>query len=74
MLKGGMELDGTNKRLMEIVLRGKDQLENFVRNFLLLARSVPASRELVDLNSIIEETLENLKLSNKWNEKIKIIC
>ena len=72
LLKDGLELKGTNKRLMEIVLRGKDQLENFVRNFLLLARSVPVSRELVDLNIVIEEILENIKLSQKWNEKIKI--
>lgn len=72
LLKEGVELHGKNKRLMEIVMRGKDQLENFVRNFLLLARSVPASREMVDVNEIFEETLENMKLSNKWNEKIKI--
>jgi len=72
LLKDGLELEGTNKRLMEIVLRGKDQLENFVRNFLLLARSVPASREMVDVNKIFEEILENMKLSNKWNENIKI--
>ncbi len=72
LLKEGVELHGKNKRLMEIVMRGKDQLENFVRNFLLLARSVPASREMVDVNEIFEETLENMKLSNKWNEKIEI--
>lgn len=72
LLKDGLKLEGTNKRLMEIVLRGKDQLENFVRNFLLLARSVPASREMVDVNKIFEEILENIKLSNTWNENIKI--
>lgn len=72
LLKQGMELEGTNKRLMEIVLRGKDQLENFVRNFLLLARSVPESRELVDLNVIIEESLENLKLNRELIDHIDI--
>jgi len=72
LLKQGMELEGTNKRLMEIVLRGKDQLENFVRNFLLLARSVPASRELVRLNVIIEEILESIKLNRELIENIEI--
>lgn len=72
LLKQSMVLEGTNKRLMEIVLRGKDQLENFVRNFLLLARSVPESRELVQLNVVIEEILEHLKLSKDWNEKVEI--
>ncbi len=72
LLKQGMELEGTNKRLMEIVLRGKDQLENFVRNFLLLARSVPESREFIDLNVIIEESLENLKLNRELIDHIDI--
>lgn len=72
LLKHGLELQGTNKRLMEIVLRSKDQLEHFVRNFLLLARSVPASGELVDLNEVIEEILENIKLNRELVEKIKI--
>ncbi len=72
LLKQGMKPEGTNKRLMEIVLRGKDQLENFVRNFLLLARTVPAARETVDVNRIIEEILEAIVLNKAWNGKIEI--
>lgn len=72
LLKQEMEPEGTTKRLMEIVLRGKDQLENFVRNFLLLARTVPAAREAVDLNQIIKEILEAMALNKAWNEEIKI--
>jgi len=72
LLKQGVELEGTNKRLMEIVLRSKDQLEHFVRDFLLLARSVPVSREHVDLNKIIEESLENIKLNKEFSGKVKI--
>jgi len=72
LLKQEMKPEGTNKRLMEIVLRGKDQLENFVRNFLLLARTVPAARETVDLNRIIEEIMEAIVLNKAWNGKIEI--
>lgn len=72
LLKQGMELEGTNKRLMEIVLRSKDHLETFVRDFLLLARPVPANREPVDINGIIEEILESIKIKKDWNEKIEI--
>ncbi|MDI6742599.1 MAG: ATP-binding protein, partial [Smithella sp.] len=61
-----------NKRLMDIVLRGKDQLEGFVRNFLLLARSVPASRELVDINEIVEQVLEGIKINKEFSNKIAI--
>jgi len=72
MLKQGLNPDGTNKRLMEIVLRGKDQLENFVRNFLMLARTVPAAREMVDINRIIDEIQEALQIDKDWNDTIKI--
>lgn len=72
LLKQAMEPEGTNKRLMEIVLRSKDQLENFVRNFLHLARSVPSSREEVDLNVVIEEVLETIKLNKELMDKITI--
>ena len=72
LLNKGLDLDGTNKRLMGIILRSKDQLDNFARDFLLLARSVPASREPVDLKEVIEEVLEHIKLSPEWKEKTKI--
>lgn len=72
LLKQGLNLDGTNKRLMEIVLRGKDQLENFVRNFLTLARTVPAIRERVDINRIIEDIQEAQQIEKDRNDTIKI--
>ena len=50
---------------MQIILRGKNQLDSFVRDFLLLARPIPVSRELVDVNEVAEEVLENIKLSNE---------
>lgn len=72
LLKDGLELEGTQKRLMEIILRGKDQLEGFVRNFLLLARTVPTSRELVDINEIMEQVLEEIKLNKEFSTKIVV--
>jgi two-component system, NtrC family, sensor histidine kinase PilS len=72
LLKQKMEFEGTNQRLMGIILRGKDQLESFVRDFLSLARPVPVKRELVDLNEVIEEVLEQIKVNNVWNDKIKV--
>ena len=44
-----------------------------MRDFLLLARPIPLSRELVDVNMIAEEVLESMKLYNEWSSKIKII-
>ena len=66
-------MEDTDKRLMQIIMRGKDQLDNFVRDFLLLARPVPQIREPVSLPEIAEEVIENIRLSNEWTEGIKII-
>ena len=73
LLQQGLNLEETDKRLMQIILRGNDQLDNFVRDFLLLACPVPISRELVDINEIAEEVLENMKLSNEWSNEVKIV-
>jgi two-component system sensor histidine kinase PilS (NtrC family) len=73
LLQQGLDLDGTDKRLMQIILRGKNQLESFVRDFLLLARSIPTSRELIDLIEVVEEVLENIKLTDDWTSAIKIV-
>ena len=72
LLKQGLEFEVTNKRLIGIILRGKDQLESFVRDFLSLARPVPVSRELVDLGEVIGEVLEQIKINKVWTDKIKI--
>jgi two-component system sensor histidine kinase PilS (NtrC family) len=73
LLKQGLELEGTNKRLMEIILRGKDQLEGFIRDFFLLARPVPLLRELVDFNDVVEEVLENINVNKESKDKVKIV-
>ena len=57
---------------MEIVIRGKNQLDSFVRDFLLLARPLPITREMVDIEEVVEEAIENLKLSKDWSRHIKI--
>lgn len=72
LLQQGLNLEATDKRLMQIILRGKDQLDSFVRDFLMLARPIPLNRELVDINEVMEDILENIKLSRDWNDKIKI--
>lgn len=72
ILKTTLALDETNDRLMQIVLRGRDQLENLVKNFLLLARPSPADREEIDINDIINDVLESLRYGPDWQEKISM--
>lgn len=66
-------MEDTDKRLMQIILRGKDQLDNFVRDFLMLARPVPEAKEPVNVAEVAEEVIENIKLTNEWTGDIRII-
>ena len=66
------KLDETDKRLMQIIMRGKEQLDHFVRDFLLLSRPVPEKREPVRLQVVVEEVLENIKMTKEWNDDIKV--
>jgi len=73
-LLGQMEkLEDTDKRLMQIIMRGKEQLDSFVRDFLLLARPVPAMREAIDVDAVADEVIENVKMSDDWTEGIEIV-
>jgi two-component system, NtrC family, sensor histidine kinase PilS len=74
LLRQSLNLKHTDERLMQIILRGKDQLDNFVRDFLLLARPIPVIREIVDVNETTADVLENIKLSRDWTDKIEISC
>ncbi len=73
MLQKDLELDETNERLMQIVLRGRDQLENLVKNFLLLARPNPDDREEINIKDIIDDVLESLRHSPDWHENFKVV-
>lgn len=74
LLRRNLALKDTDDRLMQIILRGKDQLDNFVRDFLLLAKPIPVVREVVDVNATAVDVLENMKLSKDWTNEIKIDC
>lgn len=72
LLKRNLDLDKTDERLMQIVLRGREQLENLVSNFLLLARPSLGEREYIDVNSIIDDVLESLRHDPDWHENIEV--
>ena len=73
LLGQASSLEETDRRLMRIIMRGKDQLDHFVRDFLLLARPVPESREYVNVNEVVDEVLENIKMSVEWKQDIKCV-
>ena len=73
MLSKDLRLDQTDRKLMQIILRGKDRLEGFVKDFLLLARPKQSERKDIDIKIIIDDVLESLRFSPEWNENIEVI-
>ena len=72
LLGQNAKLDETDRRLMQIIMRGKEQLDLFVRDFLLLSRPVPENREPVVVSDIVEEVLEHIRMTKEWNNDIQV--
>jgi two-component system sensor histidine kinase PilS (NtrC family) len=73
MLKGGLEKDDINSRLMEIVSREVERLNNLVNDFLVFARPKKGNLKKFDLNQLILESLELFKNSRHYNDDIKLL-
>jgi len=73
LLMESLTVEGSDRRLMEIVLRGKDQLENLARDFLLFARPDNRSRSRVAVGDSIREVIESVRFSPGWSDRVDII-
>jgi len=73
VLKNGLNLNEADERLMGVILRGKDQLENFMRDFLLLARPPSGISEIIDIRDIIEDVLNSIRYTSDWHEEIEVV-
>jgi two-component system, NtrC family, sensor histidine kinase PilS len=72
MLREDLTRNETNARLMKIILRGKDQLESFLKDFLLMARPAPGIREMLDIRETIREVIESLRCVADWHEGLDV--
>jgi two-component system sensor histidine kinase PilS (NtrC family) len=72
LLKKDLKLTGTDERLMDIVLRGKDHLENLARDFLLLARPSMDKRSVMNIKDIIDDLIESIRFGPDWNDDVTI--
>ncbi|MBI5379421.1 MAG: PAS domain S-box protein, partial [Nitrospirae bacterium] len=61
VLKGERSLDDEGRRLMEIVLRETDRLNQIVSDFLTFARPKPPQRTQCRIETLLEETLELIR-------------
>ncbi len=72
ILSKDLELGATDERLMRIILRGKDQLESIIKDFLLLARPALGNKENIFIKEIIDDVIESIHFVPDWNDGIKV--
>jgi two-component system, NtrC family, sensor histidine kinase PilS len=72
ILKRDLQLSEVDEKLMQIILRGKDQLDHVIRDFLLLARPAPGDRETVFIRETIEGVMESIRYLPDWNDDISV--
>ncbi|HEY6328802.1 MAG TPA: ATP-binding protein, partial [Blastocatellia bacterium] len=72
VLAGELDLSTDQSQLMEIVLRESDRLNSIVSDFLVYARPPKIERTVVDLGSILSETLALLRNSPELNARHEI--
>lgn len=72
VLRKDLELRESDERLMQIILRGKDQLEQLLRDFLVLAKPVRGKREWFDVRDVITDVAESMRYVGDWHDDIEI--
>jgi two-component system, NtrC family, sensor histidine kinase PilS len=72
VLRKGLDLNETDEKLMQIILRGKDQLESVVKDFLFLARPHSGVYEETDMKEVISDVIESLRYGPDWNEGVQV--
>ncbi len=72
MLKQDIRPTETNQKLMQIILRGKDQLESFLKDFLLMARPAPGVCEEIDVQGKIRDVLDSLRCVPDWPVLLRV--
>ena len=72
VLRKTLKLSPVDDRLLQIILRGKDQLENFIKDFLILARPTVGVQEEIDVIAMLDDVLESVKYGPSWLEGIEI--
>ncbi|NPV03230.1 MAG: PAS domain S-box protein [Syntrophaceae bacterium] len=72
ILRRDLKLEPTDERLMQVILRGKDQMESLVRNFLLMARANRGSRSVTDIGRLVEDVTESLTVGADWNPRVEL--
>jgi two-component system sensor histidine kinase PilS (NtrC family) len=68
MLEETLQLDSSNKRLMEIVLKETNRLDQLLSDFVLFTHPDDRKKQVVDLNGIIDETIQLFSYNSNYND------
>jgi two-component system, NtrC family, sensor histidine kinase PilS len=72
VLSKDLKLNAVDARLMKIIMRGRDQLESIIKDFLLLSRPTTGSQETIFIKEIIEDVIESILYVPDWKETISM--
>ncbi|MFA4910097.1 MAG: ATP-binding protein [Desulfobacteria bacterium] len=72
VLKGELQLDNVNERLMDIAIRETERLNALITDFLLFAKPGLEGKEVVDITKVINDTLGEFASSPEWNKDIEV--
>ena len=72
ILRRDLRLAPSDERLMQVILRAKDQMEGLVRNFLLMARSNLGRRAETDVGELVKDVIESLAVGSEWNSRVEL--
>ncbi len=72
LLKNELSLSGSNRELMDIVLKEINRLNHLITNFLMYARPLTIKKEPIDLKKVIDETITVFKNTPKGSADISI--
>ena len=73
ILRDEISEDGVNSRLMDIILREMERLNDLVSDFLLFARTQKPKLEEFDLNQLLRDSLDLFRNSHGCHPDTKII-
>ncbi len=73
LLQKGLNLNNSDERLMQIILRGKDQLDVLVRDFLMLARPAAQRLEKIDAGELITDVIESIRYGEHRADEVDIM-
>ncbi|HPB70432.1 MAG TPA: ATP-binding protein [Syntrophales bacterium] len=72
VLKRDLALKDEDEKLMQIILRGKEQLEGFLKDFLLLSRAPAVRRDRIALDVLIRDVVESVRFLPDWHDRIRL--